>query len=157
KIAAGAGPILIANDADGRQFKGIVDGVWLNTLAAPADVIQGLTCIRRPPVVAVSPAMSPPQVAGAQGSFDVAVTNTSSAACPADAFAVFSVVNPPLRTNDFGGTVVAAPGATAHATVNVASSRMALAGSYPFEVVASVLAGSGASASASATYVIGTG
>ena len=50
-IAPGAGPIFIGNDANGRQFKGIVDTVWLNTLAAPADVVRGFLCVRQPPIV----------------------------------------------------------------------------------------------------------
>ena len=59
KIAPGAGPILIGNDADGRQFKGMIDEIWLNTLAAPADAVKGLTCIRKAPIVTLSPAMTP--------------------------------------------------------------------------------------------------
>ena len=39
-IARGAGPIFVGNDANGREMTGIVDDVWLNTLAAPADVIR---------------------------------------------------------------------------------------------------------------------
>jgi hypothetical protein len=38
-IAAGAGPLFIGNDASGRR-RGTIDSVWLNTLAAPADVIR---------------------------------------------------------------------------------------------------------------------
>src|SRR5262249_9003647 len=54
-IAPGVGPIFVGNDANGRQLTGLVDEIWLNTLAAPADQILRLTCIPRAPVVAFSP------------------------------------------------------------------------------------------------------
>ena len=72
KIAPGAGPILIGNDADGRQFKGILDEIWLNNLAAPADVVTGLTCIRKAPVATLSPAMTPPTPPNTPVAFDLA-------------------------------------------------------------------------------------
>ena len=79
KIAPGAGPIFIGNDANGRVLKGVVDSVWLNTLAAPANVIKELTCIRQPPVVTLSPAMSAPQVAGTTVPYDLSITNANGA------------------------------------------------------------------------------
>ncbi len=53
-IAPGVGPIFVGNDANGRQFKGIVDEVWLNTFAASSDTIKALTCVRKPPLVTLS-------------------------------------------------------------------------------------------------------
>ena len=69
-IAPGAGPIFVGNDANGRQFKGIVDTVWLNTLAAPADVVRGFLCVRKPPIVSLTPGATPPQVSGTTVAFD---------------------------------------------------------------------------------------
>ena len=70
-IAPGAGPIFVGNDANGRQFKGIVDTVWLNTLAAPADVVRGFLCVRKPPIVSLTPGETPPQVSGTTVAFDL--------------------------------------------------------------------------------------
>ena len=99
KIAPGAGPILIGNDADGRQFKGIVDEIWLNTLAAPADVVGGLTCIRQAPVASLSPAMSPATPPGTPVAFDLSITNPSGASCPADDFQFFGSLPFPLSSS----------------------------------------------------------
>ena len=103
KIAAGAGPILIGNDADGRQFKGIIDEIWLNTLAAPADAVKGLTCIRKAPVVKLTPAQSPATPPNSSVAFDLSVKNPSGASCPVDSFQFFAVSVPfplpPIRSS----------------------------------------------------------
>ena len=88
-IAPGAGPILVGNDANGREMTGTVDDIWLNTLAAPAGVIQGLACVRSAPVVALTPGTTPAETAGATVAFDLAITNSDNANCPADTFQVF--------------------------------------------------------------------
>ena len=134
KIAPGAGPIFIGNDANGRLLKGVVDSVWLNTLAAPAAVIKELTCVRQPPVVTLSPAMSAPQVAGATVPYDLSITNGNGASCAASEFQFFTSVFPPLSTDSFFGSITVASGATGHATVNVKSSRGSFPGSFPFQV-----------------------
>ena len=153
-IAAGAGPILIGNDANGRQFKGVVDSVWLNTLAAPADTIKSLMCIHRPPVVSLTPGQSAPQTSGATVEFDLAVTNTSSDACPAEQIFYGPQVFYPLAANSYGGTLTPAPGQTAHATVQIGSVPDAKPGAYPFSVFVYDMVGD--FSSASATYVVGS-
>lgn len=158
KIAPGAGPILIGNDADGRQLKGTIDTVWLNTLAAPADAILGLTCIRKAPIVSLSPSVTPPQIAGTPVAFDLAITNASSPTCPTDPFPFFvSALDPQLIPDSFSGAVLAAPGETAHGLFNVKSSRMASVGSYSFEMFVFDVRAQQFTATASATYVVGTG
>jgi hypothetical protein len=159
RIAAGAGPIFIGNDANGRQFKGIVDDVWLNTAAAPADVIAGLTCIRQPPVVALAPTATAAQTAGTSVAFDLSVTNQNSGSCPVDSFEYLAELSFPLTTDAFEGVVAVAPGQTVHATVDVRSLKSASVGSYPvvYEVFSLAPTASGAAATAQATYVVGTG
>ena len=158
KIAPGAGPIFIGNDANGRLLKGVVDQVWLNTLAAPANVIKELTCVRKPPVVTLSPAMSAPQVAGATVAYDLAVSNGNGGSCAPATFQYFASVFSPLSTDAPFGSVTVASGATGHATVNVKSSRQSFPGSFPFKVQVFEPAGmSGPTAFVSATYVVGTG
>ena len=150
----GRGPILIGNDANGRQFKGVVDSVWLNTLAAPADTIKSLMCVHRPPLVSLTPGQSAPQTAGATVAFDLAVTNTSSDACPAEPIFYATQAFYPLATNLYRGEIPLAPGQTAHATVEVSSAPESQVGAYPFSVFAYDMAGN--FTSASATYVVGS-
>jgi hypothetical protein len=155
-IAPGAGPILFGNDANGRQFKGTMDGVWLNTVAAPADVVRGLLCVRKPPVVSLTPGETPPQVSGATVPFDLSVTNASGSFCPVDTFAFISNVFYPLTSSDFFGELSVAPGQTAHATVQVASVNDAPIGAFPFQYVVYNEADFQFSGWATASYVVGS-
>lgn len=158
KIAPGAGPVLIGNDVDGRVMKGIIDTVWFNTQAAPASVVQDLTCIHQPPVVNLTPAASAPQVAGSVVAYDLSVTNANGANCAPAAFQYFAQPFFPLTTDNFGGALTVASGATAHATLNIKSSKQSTPGSYFFQVQV-IDAGnfSAPPAFAQATYVVGTG
>ena len=119
KIAPGAGPILIGNDADGRQFKGILDEIWLNNLAAPADAVKGLTCIRKAPVATLSPAMTPPTPPNTPVAFDLAITNPSGASCPADTFEFFGQLGYLLAADQTFGYLPIGPGQTVHVPINV--------------------------------------
>ena len=158
KIAPGAGPILIGNDADGRLLKGIVDTVWLNTLAAPASVVQGLTCLHQPPVVALTPAVSGPQVAGTPVAYDLSVTNANGPKCASATFQYFAQPFFPLSADNPFGSMTLGSGATGHATLNIKSSRQSTPGSYVFQVQAIEAANvSAPPALAQATYVVGTG
>ena len=157
KIAPGAGPIFIGNDASGREMKGIVDSVWLNTLAAPAAVIQDLTCVRQPPVVALTPAMTDPQVAGASVPFDLAITDANGPSCAASTFQYFVQPFFPLSSDMSFGTVTLAPGQTGHAIVNVKSSRQANVGSYPVQAQVAETSTAAPPVFAQAIYVVGTG
>jgi hypothetical protein len=158
-IAAGAGPIFVGNDANGRELVGTVDDIWLNTLAAPPAVIQGLACIRSAPSVVVTPGTTPSLTAGATTSFDLAVTNQNGSTCPDDTFGVFlESYYAPVRSSTVPPPVTIASGATGHLTVSLTTSKMASPGSYPVQfVAASQVSPGGPSAVAPATLVIGTG
>lgn len=157
KIAPGSGPIFIGNDVNGREMKGIVDTVWLNTLAAPAAVIQALTCIHQPPVVALTPAMSDPQVAGATVAFDLAITNADSPNCAPSTFQSFTNAFFPLSTDNFLNQVTLPPGSTGHQPINVKSSKQSTPGSYILQVEVAPSGIMSAPVFAQATYVVGTG
>ena len=88
-IAPGAGPVFVGNDADGRQLVGDRRRHLAQHPRRAASVIQGLTCIRSAPVVALTPGTTPAEVAGTSVSFDLAITNPDSASCAADTFGVF--------------------------------------------------------------------
>jgi len=157
KIAPSAGPILIGNDASGRLLKGVVDTVWLNTLAAPANVVKELTCIHQPPVVSLTPAMTEPQVAGTTVPFDLSVTNNNGPSCAPSTFQYFAMLPFPLSSDNAFGSVPVAPGATGHATVNIKSSRQAAVGSYPVPLQVFDPTSASSFVTASASYVVGTG
>jgi hypothetical protein len=156
-IAPGAGPILVGNDANGREMAGIVDDLWLNTLAAPASVIQGLACVRSAPVAVLTPGTTPAVTAGATVSFDLAITNTDNAICPADTFDAFLSSYIPLTSVTFAGPVTLAPGQTTHLPVSMTISKMASAGSYPVSYTVESKTAYQYQATAQATLVIGTG
>jgi endoglucanase len=153
-IAPGVGPIFVGNDASGRQFQGIVDDVWLNTLAAPASTILGLTCIRQTPIVALSPGQSAPVVPGTPVPFDLSVSNPSGAACPADTFEVFGSVPFPLQTDTSFTEITIAPGQTTHLPINVTASDDGETGPIGFQYTAANLESFSLQATASATFVI---
>ncbi len=155
-IARGAGPVFIGNDASGRELAGIVDDIWLDTLAASPSVIQGLTCIRSAPIVALTPGTTSAETAGAPVSLDLAITNTSAAVCPPDAFEAFPDSVYPLKLS-IPVPVTIAPGQTAHVSVQVASSKAAAPGSYPIAYFVFDESAYQAQAVAQATYVVGTG
>jgi hypothetical protein len=157
KLASSAGPILIGNDASGRLFKGVVDTIWLNTLAAPESVVKELTCVHQPPVVSLTPATTEPQIGGTTVPFDLSITNANGPNCAASDFQFFTMLPFPLSSDRFFGSVTVAPGATGHATLNVKSSKMAAIGSYPVPVQVNDPASASGFATASATYVVGTG
>jgi hypothetical protein len=153
-LAPGAGPILIGNDANGREFKGIIDDVWLNTLAAPPATILGLTCLRKAPVVSLSPAQAPPVPAGTAVPFDLSVTNASSASCTAESFEYFASSLPfPLTVDSFSGILSPAPGKTAHATVNVTAFDEGVYGPFTFQYTVADTVSFALQATATATYV----
>lgn len=154
-IAPGAGPLFFGNDANGRAFKGVLDTLWLNTLAAPADVVRTLTCVRRAPVAVFSPAATPPTPAGTTVPFDLAITNANDATCPATTYQVFATGFPPgLSVDPFFGTVTVATGGTAHFPVNVTSDPFALEGAYTFQYIVGDSASFDLSAFVQATYVV---
>ncbi len=131
-----AGPILIGNDADGRRFTGTIDSVWLNTLAAPPDAVAGLLCVRRTPVVTLSPMFSPPTPAGVAATFDMAVTNPSDAVfCPVGQYQFFSGVVFGLTADPSFGFLTVAPGATVHQTILVTADASVPAGTASFQYI----------------------
>jgi len=154
KIAPGAGPILFGNDADGRQFKGMIDEIWLNTLAAPADAVKGLTCIRKAPVATLTPAMTPATPPNVPVAFDLAITNPSGASCPVDQFQFFGQLPFPLTADQQFGFVSAGPGQTVHTPINVSAFDAGATGPIPFQYFVGNTANFNLQTVASATFVI---
>lgn len=158
QIAAGVGPILFGNDASNRRLGGTIDNLWLNTVAAPADLILSLTCIPRPATVVLTPAETPPILPGTTVTFDLSIRNENSAGCIPSSFEPFLQSLPEgLQAGaSFPATAPLAPGATAHVPVPITSNEEADPGPRTFTVAvfdfgSSAIAGLG---QASATYVV---
>jgi hypothetical protein len=86
-IARGVGPLLMGNDAAERRFQGLMDNAWFNTMAAPADAIMQLTCLRSDLLASVSPTLSPTVAPGTAVTYTLSLTNPNDANCaPISAF-----------------------------------------------------------------------
>ena len=155
RIAAGAGPIFIGNDASGRRLRGVVDELWLNTLAAPADTVADLTCVHQAPVAVFTPAASAPVPAGTVVPFDLAITNQNTGLCQPETFSFFSAGGPPfLVTTPVSGSVVVANGATAHVAVKVTTGPGTPQGGIALPFFYLVSSPQAPGTIASATYVV---
>jgi hypothetical protein len=156
KLARGAGPLIIGNDADGRRFQGVVDELWLDDRAASAETIRGLTCIHRPPLLALEPSASTPQIAGDTVHYELAITNQNDASCAASQLSYYPSIPFPLGSESYG-SVTLAPGETTRAMLDVYSQRNALPGSYPFDVQVYDESSYTSYAQTQGTFVVGTG
>lgn len=154
-ISAGAGPIFIGNDSLGREFKGTIDEVWLNTLAAPLDTIESLNCSRMPPVVTISPQSSSPIAPNTPFAFDVAVTNSEDPTFCSPANYLLSPTLPyPLTTDSWYAELSVPPGQTGHATVNVSAADTGNFDPVTFYYTVYNQANYSMNATAQATFVI---
>jgi concanavalin A-like lectin/glucanase superfamily protein len=156
-LLGGAGPIFVGNDASERRFDGLIDELWLNTLAAPPDVVATLQCARGP-LLAITPHRTAPQTSGDLVIFDFSIESLADASCAPEQFEAFPSATYPLESYPSGQTVSVAPGETAHVAVGVSSVRVSELGEYPFRIIAfggsSLLSGE---PFATATFVVGQG
>jgi len=121
-LAKGPGPLLIGNDASQRRLQGVVDNAWFNTLAAPADVIMQLTCLRPAPTLSVSPQAGPAVPPGTAVDYTFSIKSNSSASFPAEQFQAIAFGPEGFTTEPFfqqAGPI--APGGTAALGVTVTS------------------------------------
>jgi len=123
-LSRGAGPLLMGNDASQRRIDGVLDNVFVDTVAATPDQVARLACLPRPSTIAAVPTSSGLVPPGTQVSYDVQITNNSCAATQ-----LFFNANPTTQTgdlfvspsSDFRGI---AAGATEHVRVAVSSSSV---------------------------------
>jgi uncharacterized membrane protein YgcG len=87
-IADGEGPLLFGNDILHRRFEGSIDSIAFDTVALDATAIARLLCIRKPPLLTVSPQRSEPAAPGSTVPFQVSLASQSSAVCPSEGFFV---------------------------------------------------------------------
>ncbi|HMI93703.1 MAG TPA: LamG domain-containing protein [Polyangiales bacterium] len=131
-LAKGPGPLLIGNDASDRRLEGVVDNVWFNTLAAPADVIMQLTCLRPPPTLSVSPQAGPAVPAGTAVDYTFTIKSNSSPSCAPERFQA-AVFGPGGFSADpsFQQTRPVAPGMSVELDVSVTSGEETEPDTYP--------------------------
>ncbi|MGE5784554.1 MAG: LamG domain-containing protein, partial [Myxococcales bacterium] len=87
RIAVGAGPIFMGNDAKNRLFKGMFEEVWLSNLATTERIIKELGCLRRPPEITVSPTTTPPMQPRVPVTFVATLKNMNrQGSCSVDIF-----------------------------------------------------------------------
>lgn len=85
----GFGPLLMGNDITGRRLDGMMDDAWFNNLAAPADTIRSLLCLRQPPTLSIEPVAGPEVEAGTTVPYTLSIKNESSPECAPEQFIVF--------------------------------------------------------------------
>jgi hypothetical protein len=136
-LAKGPGPLLIGNDASERRVQGLIDDAWFNTLAAPAEVINELSCVRPPPTVTVSPVDGPPVAPGTAVRYNVTVTSNASPRCAPAPFQVFASVPPEFSADpQFLETGSLSSGESAQVEIDVASGEVTDPDVYPFQFIA---------------------
>ena len=85
-LARSSGPLLMGNDGTNRRFVGRIDNAWFNTQAAPASTIQELLCLRKDPVLSVSPEVGPSVAAGTSVTYSLTIANDDDPKCPAASY-----------------------------------------------------------------------
>lgn len=152
KIANGRGPLLMGNDIAERRFRGLMDDAWFNTLAAPAETILALTCLRAAPTLGVTPVAAPPVPSGTSVAYQLSLTSNDSRSCaPRSAFGFVNLPPELTATNPFLPLPAVRGGETVTAVVDVSSIDDAEPGTYPVRF--DVFDGN-ASVSAEASYSV---
>jgi hypothetical protein len=77
RLSAGAGPLLMGNDALGRRIDGTLDNVFFDVNAATPEQIVRLTCQPHPSTLVAVPMSSPAVPAGTPVTYDVQITNNA--------------------------------------------------------------------------------
>jgi hypothetical protein len=146
---------MIGNDASGREFEGVIDEVWLNTVAAPPDTVKGLNCVHMPPELGITPSTTLATGRNTPVSFDISVTNpTDPAFCPAASYVLVPTLPYPLSVDSWYVQVAVAPGETAHVTASILATEGGPPGPISFQYAAYDQANYSLSAVAKATFVL---
>lgn len=87
-LARSSGPLLMGNDGTNRRFVGRIDNAWFNTQAAPASTIQELLCLRKDPLLSVSPEVGPSVAAGTSLTYSLTIANDDDPKCAAASYQV---------------------------------------------------------------------
>ena len=154
-LSAGAGPLLMGNDAFGRRLDGTLDSVFFDVSAAAPDQIVKLACIARPSTLVAVPAVSAPVAPGTPFTFDVQLANHD---CDPQSFEMHALSQPRgLAVSPVVSLMDVAPGTTGHLALTVASSPDIAPDDYVVSLLAVALSPPFESLSATATYSVAGG
>jgi hypothetical protein len=129
-IARGVGPLLMGNDIKERRLLGMMDNAWFNTVAASADTIRTLTCIRKLPTLSIEP-QSVTVEPGTNVPYTLTVTNTNDEVCEPEQFFAFAQAPAELSVFPFIAFVPPiASGESADVPFDVTSSDETEPGTY---------------------------
>ena len=130
-ILAGSGPLLMGNDGSKRLMAGRMDQAVFASRAFSAAEMGILTCMRRAPAIAGTPAVSAPTPTGVPASFDIALTNNDSASCPPADY-VFQVNNSNQGIGvELSSTFINVPaGSTGHIAMTATASEDVDSGTF---------------------------
>jgi Concanavalin A-like lectin/glucanases superfamily len=133
RLSAGAGPVLMGNDALARRLDGVIDNVFFDTSAATADQVVRLNCLPRPSTLVAVPASSPPVAAGTEVDYDVQLTNNT---CDPESFQfnAFPENGASLTVNPSFDFRTVASGTTEHIALAVSSSVDTEPDDYPIDL-----------------------
>ncbi|HSB75557.1 MAG TPA: NEW3 domain-containing protein [Terriglobales bacterium] len=154
----------VALDA-GLSFTDPVSGATISTTSVNSSGATvsvtlgsggGSTCTRANPSVSLSPSQSAWVTAGTTVPFTVSVKNNDSSGCGASSFSVTGSAPSGWTTAVTSPSLSLNPGASASTTLNVTSPTGTANGFYTVGATAANTSATNYTASASATYVIGT-
>jgi Concanavalin A-like lectin/glucanases superfamily len=133
-ILGGSGPLLMGNDGSKRLMAGRMDQAAFATRALTASEMGALTCLRRAPSIAGTPAVSAPTPAGTPAVFDIALTNNDTASCSAADF-VFQVqtFNQGINVQPSSALLSVPAGTTGHLAMTATASDDVDSGTFPIQ------------------------
>ena len=147
----------------GESFTDPVSGVTLTTLSVSStsatimvDMDPDSACTRSAPSVTASPGQSPAVQSGTAVTYNVSVTNTDSAGCPAASFTLQATAPTGWQKSFGASSVTTNPGATASTTLRITSPSVPT-GSYTIVSAATSTTDSTLSDSASMLYNVASG
>jgi len=125
----------MGNDGSKRLMAGRIDQALLDMRALTDAEIRALTCIRRPPTVAGTPAVSAPTPTGVPASFDIAITNNDLPSCIASDFSFqVNTFIPNISIQPTFQSVRQVPaGGTSHLTMTATASDDVDSGTFPIQ------------------------
>ncbi len=129
----------------------------VNTSGATVSIsVTNPSCVRALPAISISPAQGGPVLAGTTVNYTVSVSNNDSSSCGNSTFNLQSAIAYGWTGNLSSSQLTISPGASSSTSLSVTSGSNAVNGSNPIGVTAANIADFVYSASAWATYVVGT-
>lgn len=123
-LSRGAGPLLMGNDGSFRRIDGLLDNVFIDTVAATPEQVTQLACIPTPSTITAVPSSSGLVAPGTPVTYDVQITNNSC-----NPTTLFFSASPSTATSDLSVSPASdfrsvSAGATEHVALTVSSTPL---------------------------------